>query len=180
MDRDALTTSGTSMKAATAPVTDGHCAHATSATSPQKYCGSGWTTSWSVPLTATDLCVELSSSSEAGSGSLVPSPYSSTACTLAASPSWVSDCWIEADADCGDAALNVRAVTADASSCAPLTSPLCAVICARLAPATDTLAAPAVLGRTVRSAALYCSPTPLTAAMAVTSIPSARTRTAAL
>eukprot|EP00966_Prymnesium_polylepis_P066645 1547482-Prymnesium_polylepis.1 len=45
MLREALTTSGTSMKAATAPVIDGHCAHATIATSPQKYCGSGWTTS---------------------------------------------------------------------------------------------------------------------------------------
>jgi hypothetical protein len=43
--RDALSTSGTSMKAVTDPFSAGHSSHATDATSPQKYCGLGCTVS---------------------------------------------------------------------------------------------------------------------------------------
>eukprot|EP00966_Prymnesium_polylepis_P119751 2767467-Prymnesium_polylepis.1 len=87
------------MNAASEPLSDGHSDHATTAMSPQKYCGFACTVRLLVPLTATDACVAVVSSSDAISGSVVPSRYASAACTAATSPSCVSDCCSSADAD---------------------------------------------------------------------------------
>ena len=92
----------------------------------------------------------------------------------------MSDCSSAADADCCDATLNVLLVTAAVRSSTPSTRALDTVTCASVTPATATLSTPSVVGRRERSAALYTSPVPLTAAIAVMSSPSASTRTAVL
>ena len=176
----ALTTSGTSMNALTEPLSAGHTASATVATSPQKYSGSGCTVSRALPLTASDGCVTFTTTSASPTGSVLPSANTSMPYTSAPWPSAVSDCSRRADADCAVAPLNAPLVTAYARSSTPSTNESDTISCAYDTPATSTPYVPLAVGRSVRSAASYTSPVPPIAASAVTSTPSAMTRTRVL
>ena len=76
-----------------------------------------------------------------------------------------------------DAAVKPPLDTAAARSSTPSSSALEALICARETPATSTSCRPSDVGRSTRIVLLYTSPFPLISASAVTSTPSASTRT---
>jgi hypothetical protein len=177
IDSDALTTFGTSRNASSEPLKE-HRSHATEATVPQNSSGFAPTVSV-LPLTASDACAAVTSKSDVFSGSTVPSVYSSNACTAALSPSCWSDCVSDADAECCDALSELLEIAA-ARSCTSPTSALDTVTFASETPATRTSSTPSAVGRSERSALSYTSEVPVMAAIAVTLLPSASTRTPVL